>query len=174
MIRRQHQTGGEWSEAIYSDCEGYRYALTRVWAAGGKRLLYVLLNPSTATEAENDPTVARCQRRAAALGYGAFRVVNLFALRATDPGDLRRAEAPIGPENDAILSLSLQQWRPDMVLCGWGFHGQWRGRSGTVQRLLRQHGTELWHLGMTAAGEPRHPLYIGYAVQPQRWAPATA
>lgn len=171
MIHRQHQTENEWSEAIYSDCGHYRYALTRVWQRGGKRLLYVLLNPSTATETENDPTIARCQRRAVALGYGAFRVVNLFALRATDPADLRRADSPVGPENDAILSQSLREWRPDRVLCGWGVHGRWRERSTTVQRLLRDHGTELWHLGTTAAGEPRHPLYIGYAVQPQCWTP---
>ena len=66
------------SEAVYSDCETYRYALTREWGAG-PRLLWVMLNPSTASERSNDPTVERCERRSRAMGFGGFRVVNLFA-----------------------------------------------------------------------------------------------
>ncbi|MCB2110163.1 MAG: DUF1643 domain-containing protein, partial [Rhodobacteraceae bacterium] len=45
--------------ALYSRCGAYRYLLSRRWGPGGM-LLYVLLNPSTATEAANDPTIERC------------------------------------------------------------------------------------------------------------------
>lgn len=166
MIRRNHRQNETASEALYSDCNAYRYALTREWGAG-PRLAYVLLNPSTATETQNDPTVERCERRARALGYGGFRVVNLFAFRATDPRDLRRAADPVGPENDAALAEAML-WA-DMILCGWGAHGAHLGRGAVVATMLRASGKPLAHLGLTKAGAPRHPLYIGYATQPQIW-----
>lgn len=166
MIRRAHQKGDAASEAIYSGCESYRYALTREWAAG-RRLLWVMLNPSTATEAANDPTVERCERRARALGYGGFRVVNLFALRATDPRALRGVADPVGPENDAAI-MAGARWADD-VLCGWGGHGGLGGRDRAVTALLRGQERPLWHLGLTAGGQPKHPLYIGYAQMPVRW-----
>ena len=78
MIRRQHQKGDAASFADYSDDEAYRYLLVRVWAAG-PRVVFVMLNPSTATETQNDPTVERCERRARALGFGSFDVTNIFA-----------------------------------------------------------------------------------------------
>ena len=67
MIVRTHIKDDAPSEAIYSDCERYRYALTRTWDESGKRALFVMLNPSTATEVQNDPTVERCERRARTL-----------------------------------------------------------------------------------------------------------
>ena len=91
------------STAQYSDCETYRYALTRVWDDAGKRVVFVMLNPSKANEIANDPTVERCERRARALGFGAFRVVNIFAFRETNPHLMRKATSPVGPDNDAIL-----------------------------------------------------------------------
>ena len=78
MITRTHIKDDAPSTAQYSDCERYRYALTRTWDAKGKRVLFVMLNPSQATEVQNDPTVERCERRARALGFGAFQVTNIF------------------------------------------------------------------------------------------------
>ncbi len=166
MIRRAHQKGDAASEAVYSDCQTYRYALTRQWAPGA-RLLWVMLNPSTASELVNDPTVERCERRARALGFGGFRVVNLFALRATDPRALRLADDPVGPGNDRALAEGVA-WA-DAILCGWGGHGGLAGRAAQVAPLLAGAEKPLWHLGLTAAGHPRHPLYVGYAVQLQPW-----
>lgn len=76
--------GDALSEAVYSDCERYRYLLTRVWGSGPKAL-FVMLNSPPRPKFVNDPTVERCERRARALGYGAFRVTNIFAFRATGP-----------------------------------------------------------------------------------------
>lgn len=166
MIERQHRQGGRQSVALYSGCGAYRYALTRQWGPG-RRLLFVMLNPSTADERRNDPTVERCERRAVALGHGAFRVVNIFAWRATSPRDLKAAAAPIGPENDRILRESVG-WA-DMVLCAWGAHGSHLGRGAEVEAMLRGSGCGLWHLGLTRQGAPRHPLYVGYAVAPVAW-----
>jgi len=167
MISRRHLKGDAESVALYSDCLCYRYALSRVWDTGGQRVLFVMLNPSTATEVQNDPTVERCERRARALGYGAFRVCNIFAWRATDPRDMRAAPDPVGPDNDAAI-LEGVAWA-DTVVCAWGTHGAHMDRGATVARLLRKTQKPLTHLGLTKAGHPKHPLYIAYAVQPMAW-----
>ncbi|MBF9032895.1 DUF1643 domain-containing protein [Rhodobacterales bacterium HKCCE2091] len=167
MLTRSHQKGDADSVAVYSDCERYRYTLTRVWDPAGERALFIMLNPSTATEVQNDPTVERCERRARALGFGAFRVLNIFAWRDTDPKAMRAAPDPVGPGNDAAILDSLA-WA-DRVICAWGSHGEHMDRGREVEALLRGAGAELFHLGLTKAGHPRHPLYIGYQVQPEPW-----
>ncbi len=167
MITRHHTKGDAPSVAVYSDCERYRYALTRTWDEAGTRALFVMLNPSTATEIRNDPTVERCERRARALGFGAFRVCNIFAWRATDPREMRAAPDPVGPENDVAI-LEGAQWA-DRIICAWGTHGAHLDRGPAVERLLRATARPLFHLGLTKAGHPKHPLYIGYATRPVPW-----
>ncbi|MEO1422074.1 MAG: DUF1643 domain-containing protein, partial [Pseudomonadota bacterium] len=120
MIVREHSDGGRVSSAQYSDCERYRYDLTRVWARGERRAMFLMLNPSTATEVQNDPTVERCERRARTLGFGAFRVCNIFAYRATDPKEMRVQADPVGPLNDAAIVEGCD-WA-DTVVCAWGTH----------------------------------------------------
>lgn len=168
MIIRSHQKGDAASTAVYSLCEGYRYLLTRVWNPDGQKALFVMLNPSTATEVQNDPTVERCERRARALGFGAFRVTNIFAYRATDPRVMRAAADPIGPGNDAAIADSAQGWA-DRIICAWGTHGAHLGRGAQVERLLRDTGRPLFTLGLSQGGHPKHPLYIGYDRQPELW-----
>lgn len=169
MIEKRATKGDAPSIARYSDDMVYRYDLIRVWDEGGGRINFVMLNPSTATELANDPTVERCERRARALGYGAFRVTNIFALRATDPRDMRANPDPIGgAANDAAIREAAL-WA-DRVVCAWGTHGAHLGRGAEVERLLRATGRELATLGLSKAGHPKHPLYIGYHVQPEVWA----
>jgi len=167
MITRDFLKGDAASSAVYSDCEQYRYMLTRVWDGAGQRALFIMLNPSTATEVQNDPTVERCERRSRTLGFGAFRVLNIFAYRATDPRDMRAAPDPVGPGNDAAILESLP-WA-DRVICAWGTHGEHLNRGSIVEAMLRKAGVPLYHLGLSKAGHPKHPLYIGYKVQPQLW-----
>jgi len=169
VITRQFQKGDAHSTAIYSDCENYRYALTRIWDPDGRRALFIMLNPSTATEVQNDPTVERCERRARALGFGGFRVTNIFAWRDTDPKKMRAAADPVGPQNDQTIVESVPL--ADQVICAWGTHGAHLGRGAHVERLLRQTGAPLFHLGLSKAGHPKHPLYIAYAEQPREWLP---
>lgn len=167
LITRSHVKGDAPSVAVYSPCERYRYLLTREWEPDRGRALFIMLNPSTATEVQNDPTVERCERRARALGFGAFRVCNIFAFRATDPRVMRAAPDPVGPANDAAILDSLP-WA-DRVICAWGTHGAHLGRGAQVEALLRSAGVPLFHLGLSKEGHPKHPLYIGYAVQPDAW-----
>jgi hypothetical protein len=167
VIVREHTKGDAPSVATYSECERFRYDLTRIWDPAGGRVNFLMLNPSTATEVQNDPTVERCERRARALGFGGFRVSNIFAYRATDPRDMRAQDDPIGAENDAAI-LNAARWS-GRVVCAWGTHGAHLGRGPQVERLLRSTGLPLLHLGLSKAGHPKHPLYIGYAVLPQAW-----
>jgi hypothetical protein len=175
LIERHHEADGVTSSAIYSKCERYRYALTRGWNSSGPRLLYVMLNPSKATEAQNDPTIERCERRARALGFGAFRATNLFAWRETDPARLRKAPQPVGPANDRMILASLENWlrdSSDLALCSWGVHGTLHGRAHDVALLMIGTGRPLSCLGTTRDGHPRHPLYVAYATSPVTWAPS--
>lgn len=171
MITREHTKGDAPSIAVYSDDERYRYLLTRTWDVTGPRALFVMLNPSTATEVQNDPTVERCERRARTLGFGAFRVTNIFAYRATDPREMRAQADPVGPENDAAIldSVSWVAGEGGRIVCAWGAHGAHLDRGTHVERLLRATGRDLFHLGLTKAGAPKHPLYIGYDRQPEIW-----
>lgn len=167
MIIKRFTKGDAESVAEYSDCEAYRYALTRVWDAEGGKIAFVMLNPSTATEVQNDPTVERCERRARALGYGAFRVVNIFAYRATDPRVMRAQADPVGAGNDAAI-MAAAAWA-DRLVCAWGSHGAHLDRGVAVEGLLRPLGVPLYQLGLTKFGQPKHPLYIAYDRQPEPW-----
>lgn len=128
-----------------------------------------MLNPSKATEVDNDPTVERCERRARALGFGAFQVTNIFAFRETNPKLMRQADDPVGPDNDQILREGVA-WA-DVVIAAWGTHGAHLGRGPEVAQLLRRLDAPLHHLGLSIAGHPKHPLYISYSRQPEVWTP---
>ncbi len=167
MIERRFQKDDATSSAIYSDCETYRYALTRVWNNDAAKVLFIMLNPSKATERQNDPTIERCERRARALGYGGFRAVNIFALRETDPKKMRQHKAPAGPDNDAVVAESCL-WADD-ILAAWGAHGDHLMRGFEMRDVLKTTGQTIKCLGLTKAGHPRHPLYISYATQPEIW-----
>ena len=167
MITRSHTKGDAPSTAVYSDCGTYRYSLTRIWDPSGPKVMFVMLNPSTATEVQNDPTIERCERRARTLGYGGFQATNIFAYRATDPRDMRASADPVGPENEATI-VQGAVWA-DQVICAWGTHGAHLDQGPRMAVLLRQIGKPLLHLGLSKAGHPKHPLYIAYAQQPEAW-----
>ena len=167
MITRTFQKDDAASEALYSDCETYRYALTRVWDTDKPRLLFIMLNPSKATEVQNDPTIERCERRARALGFGAFRATNIFALRETDPHAMRKHPAPEGAENQNVL-LEACDWA-DQILAAWGTHGEHLGQGPKLRDLLFAKQYPLFHFGLTKHGHPRHPLYVPYAQKPEPW-----
>lgn len=158
LIVRQAKEGGTSSVATYSPCERYRYELTRTWDLQNGRILFVMLNPSTATEFKNDPTVARCESRAKHLGFGSYRVCNIFALRSADPFELYQSDNPIGEENDEAIKRGCD-WA-DTIVCAWGNHGKFLNRGKEVEHLMRMTGKQLTSLGITKIKYPKHPLYI--------------
>ena len=107
--------------AQFSPCRRWRYTLQRTWDANLPSINFLLLNPSTADENRNDPTVERCQRRAERMGYGALFVTNIFAWRSTDPVVLNQVPDPVGPDNDDAIMARASQCA--LVVCGWGNHG---------------------------------------------------
>lgn len=144
----------------------YRYRLGRRWAPGGSRMAFVMLNPSTADADVDDPTIRRCIGFAKREGCSAIAVVNLYAFRATKPVRVAEADARgvdiVGPEN--LLHLQTAVGSSDLVVAAWG---------GSIEKLPRRDwlvdyvvdlcvglDRDLFALGHTAAGHPRHPLYV--------------
>lgn len=158
-------------QAYVSENGAHRYSLRRDWQAahGGRgRVLFVMLNPSTADGREDDPTIKRCIGFARSWGYGSLEVGNLFAYRATKPTDLAKAAAAgidtVGPTNDRWLDLLAE--RADLIVAAWGAQPIGRQRETEVLELLRRRGPA-YSLGLTRGGYPLHPLYLLGTIVPQ-------
>ena len=134
----------------------YRYALWRRWDSDAPYALFIGLNPSTADEREDDPTIRRCKRFASDWGYGAIYMANLFALRATDPYGMMANNHPVGEYNDYYLKNMAES--AGVIVFAWGSHGGHIGRDKKVENMLREYTPMC--LGKTKSGKPRHPLYI--------------
>lgn len=147
--------------ALYDEpARQYRYVLWRNFVPEPTSpCLWVMLNPSTATEFQDDPTVHKCQEFARRWGHDSCRVVNIFAWRSTDPKVLPHLEDPIGPENDRyILDEAAKATR---IVCAWGNWGWVRDRGRSVRLMLKDY--RMWCFDRTKSGEPVHPLYQPYA-----------
>jgi hypothetical protein len=137
----------------------YRYRLWRTLSQGGarSRVLFVMLNPSTADAVTDDPTLRRCIGFATAWGFARLEVCNLFAYRSSDPRALRTARDPVGPRNDSVLRQAAQ--KAELTVVAWGTGGALRQRGAYVATTLLA-GCALYCVGHTRAGHPRHPLYV--------------
>jgi hypothetical protein len=158
--------------AEFSDCGTYRYALWRTWNAIQPGVLFVGLNPSTADATTDDPTIRRCIGFAKRWGYGGITMANVFAYRATDPREMTvlAEKRAIGPENDAHLASLAES--ASFVVAAWGAH--LRGRAEREAEVLRLLGDDVWCLGRTVDGHPRHPLYIRGDVEPEPFSKSDA
>lgn len=156
-------------EALISKDGRYRYWLTRSWGQGD-RLCFVMLNPSTADADYDDPTIRRCIGFAKREDYDGINVVNLFAFRATDPGDLRRASRfgmdITGPENDKWINEAFPFGH---VVFGWGSNARhWPLRTEAVAGMVEGPMC----LGVTKDGHPRHPLMVRADEPFVNWTPS--
>lgn len=159
---------GDWhSGAVFTACMKYRVKLWRRWNQTLPMLMFLLLNPSTADDLQNDATVERCQRRAMAMGYGGLYIGNIFALRSTDPAALYVAEDPVGAANDAALIEMAKD--AANVIFGCGNHGALKRRAVEVLALLEPLDKPLMALAVNGTGYPKHPLYVAYETQPRLW-----
>lgn len=159
------------ARAYISEDGLYRYSLTRDLGTidGEGTCTFVMLNPSTADAEQDDPTIRRCMGFARSWGFARLKVVNLFAYRATDPRDLWKADAPIGPENDHVISLVLGG--SDFAVAAWGAHAP----AERVRQFAETFGGWCFYaLGLTKDGAPRHPLYVRADMQPFIYAPKVA
>lgn len=145
-------------DALVSECGKYRYWLSRTWDATLPVQPFVMLNPSKADATEDDPTIRRCVGYAKAWDCGGIWVVNLFAIRATDPADAKKAPEPVGPDNDEHLRAVLAFPRP--IVVAWGRNKIWPAQVWHVCKLLQSSGRGLWCLGINQDGSPTHPLML--------------
>ncbi len=146
--------------AHISDCGTYRWSLRRVWDPALPCLGFIMLNPSTADGETDDATIRRCIGQAQRRGYGAIAVVNLFAYRATDPAEMKRAADPVGMFGDNAIIAYAEEC--ETMIAGWGVHGTHAGRDEKVKALFANIGKPLYALRLTKDGHPGHPLYIPY------------
>lgn len=149
--------------AELSPCRRYRYALWRTWDETLPRVMFIGLNPSTADETADDPTLRRTMDFARRWGFGGVGNGNLFAWRATDPRAMMAAADPVGPDNDRWLRRLAAD--AGLVVAAWGNHGVFQGRSAAVRDLL----PVLHCLKLNASGEPAHPLYQRADTSPRPW-----
>lgn len=150
-------------DAILSEDRKYRYVLSRIWDERKPKVMIIGLNPSTADETEDDPTLGRCVDFADSWGYGGVYMLNLFAFRATKPKDMFNASEPIGEENDTYLKNYAN--KVDKIVCAWGNDGKYQGRSSEI----RNNFNNLFYLKMNQTGEPAHPLYLKSELTPQKF-----
>lgn len=149
-------------KTIISPDRQYRYTLWREWDIyNSSYIMFIGLNPSTADETNDDPTIRRCIGFAKEWGYGAVCMTNLFAFRATDPRAMKAALAPIGPENDRWIVECAKS--AAFSVAAWGANGGFLGRSEHVLKIV----PGVVCLGKTKDGYPRHPLYIPKSAKPQ-------
>jgi hypothetical protein len=160
--------GHELPRADFSPCRRYRYALRRTWG-DGKPVVFVGLNPSTADETQDDPTIRRCIRFARDWGYPGLVMANLYAWRSTDPGQLRKVEDPIGPDADVWLARLAAE--AGIVVCAWGTNAD-NYRAERAAAILQGDPPRALHvLGLSKHGAPLHPLYQPARLTPQPWTP---
>ena len=139
--------------AELSNCRAYRYSLSRIWDKSKPYVLFIGLNPSTADENTDDPTIKRCVDYARRWGYGGLKMANLFAFRATLPSDLKKASEPIGIDNDShIKELSKNA---EITVVAWSDDGSYLNRFEDVLKII----TNPMCLNINKSGQPSHPLY---------------
>ena len=159
------------SGAALSACGAYRYHLVRGWGRGSGCVVFVMLNPSTADGAADDPTIRKCAGFARRRGAASLSVVNLYAYRATKPAELCRAARDgrdiVGPDNDAFIQRAMGRVGVSDVVFAWGALSAQRppGMRDRVQQVIelaqyvRQRPV---CLARSNDGDPRHPLMLGY------------
>lgn len=159
------------SSAIISPCETYRYRLDRRVAPGEVCFAYFGVNGSTATADEDDHTVRKWNGFTVRNGGSRYVVGNAFAYRATDVRELASAADPIGPDNDAYLRQIIGE--ADVLIPCWGARGKLpprlRPRLATVRDMLVASGKPIVVFGLTASGDPLHPLTLAYETPLRAW-----
>ena len=148
-------------QTIFSKYRTYRYTLWREWVGGEGYAMFIGLNPSTADEKSDDPTIRRCVAFAKAWGYTALCMTNIFSFRATDPRDMMIQADPVGPDNNKyLLEMSKEA---GVIVAAWGTNGTHKGRGAEVISMIER---PLHCLGLTKQGYPAHPLYLRKTLAP--------
>ena len=153
------------SGASFSECRKYRWTLWRRWDPNFPPCVFIGLNPSTADETEDDPTIRRCIGFAKSWNLGGLIMLNAFGYRATLPKDMKAAADPVGVGNDKAIELTAQMAidAGGIVVAAWGTHCE-EERASTICGLINR---KIHCLGRTMSGRPKHPLYLRSETRPE-------
>ena len=153
--------------AVISRCEKYRYKLTRTWDEKKGKVLFIMLNPSTANHIENDLTTIRCINFAKKWGYGGIMIGNIYPFRAKRPKDLRKwlnnhlwktFDNLQGDKTYKVLFENIKHVKEmaeqaDMIVCAWGCNYK-----GGIPKWVDGLG-DLFYLELCKDDiTPKHPL----------------
>ena len=164
VFSREHK---QFRSARFSRDRRWRYTLTREFGSSRDgRVLFVMLNPSTADEEKLDPTCSRCLKYADRWGFGALEVCNVYAWRSTDPRGLKLTDDPVGPRN--LKWIKEMAARSDLVVCAWGTHAK-PADAALAYGAILSAGRLPHALRLTRSGAPGHPLYLPGDLQPFQW-----
>lgn len=153
--------------AKISKCGTYRYYLNRIWDDKRPKIMFIMLNPSTADQVKDDPTIRRLIAFTKKWGYGGFYVCNLFAYRNKSIKELKHQIKSgfdvVGPENDKVMLKVFAREGIEKVIFAWGTNGSLMGRDNVVRALFK----EAYYLELTKEGHPKHPLYLSSTLIPK-------
>ena len=147
--------------AVFSPCRKYRYSLSRTWDINQKIILFIGLNPSTADETHDDPTIRRSLLYSSRWGFGGLIMVNLFAFRATLPKDLKNSKHPVGRDNNQFIIHAHKE--ASMTIAAWGNDGDLYNRDQEVLEII----SNPMCLKVNKTGQPAHPLYQKKDIKPK-------
>ena len=175
LVERYGEFDGTCSRAVFSSCGKHRFLLSRKWNRHAGIILFVMLNPSSATETRNDPTIGRCHSFAMALNggrRGGYEICNLFSFVTHDRKQLASAiERNRSRENDRHLADACG--RAARLICAWGGSGaedHVRKRAEEAIKVIRSSFSgPLECLAINRNGTPRHPLYLPANTRPMVW-----
>lgn len=146
----------------------YRLSVDGVSVTGVGGVLWIMLNPSTADGVQLDPTMRRVIDFTARWGRARCTVMNLFALRATDPDQLLSHPSPVGECVDEAIRSAAREHHE--VVFAWGAHPAALKRQAEVIHAVLAVGAAPLCLGRTRSGFPRHPLYVPASTKPEPFA----
>jgi len=141
--------------ASFSRCGSYRYQLIRQWDDGDGCCVFIGLNPSTADHRQDDPTIRRCMGFARQWGHRKMVMINLFAYRTPYPKELKHTPHPVGKQNRRVIRRHCQP--ENRIVAAWGAYGILKNQANQLADIWS--GNTLYCFGLTAGGQPLHPLY---------------
>ena len=150
-------------DCVFGPDGKYRYVLSRVWDEELPFVMFIGLNPSTADNENDDPTIRKLITYCKSWGYGGFYITNLFAYVSSDPKVLKSIPNPVGVMNDSYIIGFSEHCK--MVVCMWGNKGTLYNRDVYVIHLLIQT-KKLYCFETSVHGNPKHPLYLKADLKP--------
>jgi len=143
--------------SVFSECGQYRYVLSRDWSITQRPIAMCIgLNPSTANDIQDDQTISRLSKSLNHLGFGGFRMTNLYALISTKPKLLFEVPDAI-KDNDKWLVKTKEECQ-EVIFC-WGNFKNIEYRAKIVSSLFQKATC----FGRNKNGTPWHPLAMMYA-----------